>query len=52
MRAYFMRANYKIAIDCLEFEPYRDCLHILHREGLIGSIQAGPDRRIKKLPVP
>lgn len=52
MRAYFSQARYEIAIDCLEFEPYRDCLQIIQREGFIGSIRAGPDRKVKKLPCP
>lgn len=50
MRAYFGQARYEAAIDCLEFEPYRDCLQIIQREGLIGEIRSGAARKIKKLP--
>jgi predicted RNA-binding protein len=52
MRAFFGKAHYEAVVDCLEFEPYRDCLQIIRREGLIGEIRAGPDRRVKKLPRP
>jgi hypothetical protein len=52
MRAFFTRARYHQVVDCLEFEPYRDCLRIIQREGLIGAIREGPARRIKKLPAP
>jgi hypothetical protein len=52
MRAFFNRVPYAVVIDCLEFEPYRDCLRIIQREGLVGAIEAGPDRKIKKLPQP
>jgi len=52
MRAYFAKARYDSLVDCLEFEPYRDCLRIIQREGLVGSIQHGPDRKVKKLPIP
>lgn len=52
MREYFSRARYDRVIDCLEFEPYRDCLRIIATEGLVGEIQAGPERKIKKLPRP
>lgn len=52
MRAYFATARYDTFIDCLEFEPYRDCLRIVQREDLVGSIQRGPNRKVKKLPSP
>jgi predicted RNA-binding protein len=52
MRDYFGRVRYEVVVDCLEFEPYRDCLRIIHREGLVGEILTGPARRIKKLPRP
>jgi hypothetical protein len=52
MRAFFTRARYAVVVDCLEFEPYRDCLRIIAREGLVGAVEAGPDRKIKKLPQP
>lgn len=52
MRRFFCKARYDIVIDCLEFEPYRDCLRIVRLEGLIGGIVDGPKRRIKKLPIP
>ena len=52
MRGYFRRLRYEQVIDCLEFEPYRDCLRIIHAEGLIGEIQPGPDRKVKILPRP
>ncbi|MGC2782146.1 MAG: DUF5591 domain-containing protein [Bradyrhizobium sp.] len=52
MRAYFCKAPYEFAIDCLEFEPYRDCLRIIQREGLIGEIRPGPMRKVRKLPLP
>lgn len=52
MRAFFTRAPYPIVIDCLEFEPYRDCLRIIQREGLVGAIRLGPRFRIRKLPRP
>jgi hypothetical protein len=52
MRAFFSRVLYDTVIDCLEFEPYRDCVRIIQREGLINSISPGPQRRIRKLPRP
>lgn len=52
MRAFFARAQYARVVDCLEFEPYRDALRIIHREGLVGEIEPGPPRKIKKLPAP
>lgn len=52
MRAYFGRAPYASVVDCLEFEPYRDCLRIIQNEGLIGEIRPGSARKIKKLPQP
>jgi hypothetical protein len=52
MRAYFGQARYDAVVDCLEFEPYSDCLRIIQREGLVGAITPGPERKIKKLPRP
>jgi len=52
MRAYFGRAKYAQVIDCLEFEPYRDCLRIIERERLVGAIVEGPKRNIRRLPLP
>jgi len=52
MRAFFSRARYDQVLDCLEFEPYRDCLRIIQREGLIHKVVKGPARKIKKLSVP
>ncbi len=52
MREFFKLARYDRVVDCLEFEPYRDCLRIIQAEGLVGDIQPGPDRKIKKLPRP
>jgi hypothetical protein len=52
MRGYFRRLRYEQVIDCLEFEPYRDCLRIIYAEGLVGAIQPGPERKVKTLPRP
>jgi hypothetical protein len=52
MRGFFGKVHYDLVFDCLEFEPYRDCLRIVQREGLIGTIADGPSRKIKKLPTP
>jgi predicted RNA-binding protein len=52
MRSYFAPRRYQRVVDCLEFEPYRDCLRIIAREGLVGRIVDGPARRIRKLPRP
>jgi len=52
MRIYFGKARYKSVIDCLEFKPYSDCLQIISREGLVESIEQGPRRRSKTLPMP
>jgi hypothetical protein len=52
MRGYFRRVRYDQVVDCLEFEPYRDCLRIIQREGLVGEITAGPVRKVKRLPQP
>jgi predicted RNA-binding protein len=52
MRSYFGERSYPLVIDCLEFEPYRDCLRILQREGIIEQVLDGPARHIKKLPRP
>lgn len=52
MRGYFRRVRYGQVVDCLEFEPYRDCLRIIQREGLVGEITPGPTRKVKRLPQP
>jgi predicted RNA-binding protein len=52
MRAYFRQNRYRFAVDSLEFEPYRDCVRILHSEGLFERVIDGPPRRIKSLPRP
>ena len=52
MRSYFAARPYSVVVDCLEFEPYRDCLRILGREGLFERILDGPARQTKKLPRP
>lgn len=52
MRRFFLKARYERVVDCLEFEPYRDCLRIVRAEGLIGEVVDGPKRKIKKLPRP
>ena len=52
MRAFFSRARYQQVIDCLEFEPYRDCLRIVERERLVGAIVDGPQRNVRRLPRP
>jgi hypothetical protein len=52
MRVFFRQARYRWVVDCLEFEPYQDCLRIIHQEGLVGAIRAGPTRKVKKLPMP
>jgi len=52
MRSYFRKVRYDQIIDCLEFEPYRDCLRIIHGEGLVGDIRPGPGRKVKALPRP
>jgi hypothetical protein len=38
-REWFGKARYSLVIDCLQFQPYRDILGILQREGLIGDLQ-------------
>jgi len=52
MRRFFIKARYDTVVDCLEFEPYRDCLRIVCREGLVGEVVDGPKRKFKKLPRP
>jgi hypothetical protein len=52
MRAYFQIALYDKVVDCLEFEPYCDCLRIIEREGLVGAVVEGPKRKVRKLPRP
>ncbi len=52
MRGFFEKAKYKMAIDCLEFRPYSDCLQIAAREGLVGSVKVMRVGRAKPLPKP
>lgn len=52
MRAYFARARFEKIIDCLEFKPYSDCLQIVAREGLVGSVESVRCGRAKPLPRP
>jgi hypothetical protein len=52
MRSYFKLARYDEVIDCLEFEPYRDCLRSIEREGLVRAIIDGPRRKVRRLPRP
>ena len=52
MREFFGVVRYECVVDCLEFEPYRDCLRIIKCEGLIGRILEGPARKVKRLPFP
>lgn len=52
MRKYFQKSRYAVVIDCLEFKPYSDCLQIVAREGLVGSVQAILCGRAKALPAP
>lgn len=52
MRLFFRKAKYQMVVDCLDFAPYSDCLAIVQREGMIGSIQLGPRSNIKRLPRP
>lgn len=52
IREFFKARPYEQLIDCLEFQPYSDCLGIVHREGLISGLTLGPKRRAKLLPAP
>ena len=52
MRQFFKKARYSRVIDCLEFQPYSDCLQIVSREGLVDVILPLPCGRVKKLPAP
>ena len=52
MRIFFRKARYTTVIDCLEFKPYSDCLGIVARDGLIGTVRAGRHGRAKSLPQP
>jgi hypothetical protein len=52
MRAYFQRARYSVVIDCLEFKPYSDCLQIIAREGMVGSVRTVRCGRARTLPEP
>jgi uncharacterized protein DUF5591 len=38
-RVWFERARYRLVLDCLQFQPYRDVLRILHRESLIPKLK-------------
>lgn len=46
-RVWFAKARYRLVVDCLQFAPYRDVLHILQRESLIPKLErvAIPGRR-------
>jgi hypothetical protein len=50
MRSFFSTHQYDVVVDCLEFQPYSDCLGVVAREGIIGRINEGPGRRVRKLP--
>jgi hypothetical protein len=52
LRRYFQKAQYARVIDSLEFKPYSDCLQIVQREGLIGSIVPMLCAKRKVLPEP
>jgi hypothetical protein len=52
LRIYFQKARYARVVDCLEFKPYSDCIQIVEREGLIGSIISMPCGKRKLLPTP
>jgi hypothetical protein len=52
MREFFGKLRYDVVMNCLEFEPYRDCLRIVQQEGLIRKLVPGPVRKIKRLPKP
>jgi predicted RNA-binding protein len=52
MRIYFRKARYSLVINCLEFKPYSDCLQIIAREGIVGSVRSGRCGRTKTLPEP
>lgn len=51
-RAFFGRVRYGKVVDCLEFAPYSECLEILAREGAIGPLVRGSERRVRRLPRP
>ena len=52
MRLFFRKVRYDTVIDCLEFRPYSDCLAILSREELLGSLRSAPKGRPRALPEP
>jgi predicted RNA-binding protein len=52
MRVFFSKARYATVVDCLEFQPYSDCLAIVAREGLIRKVCVGRQSRSKRLPRP
>jgi hypothetical protein len=52
VREFFSARRYEKIVDCLEFQPYTDCLEIAQREGLIGCLAPGPRRRRRRLPEP
>jgi len=43
-RRYFVRNQYAMVVDCLEFQPYSDVLSILKRERIIRKLIRGPVR--------
>ena len=47
VRSYFRSKSYACVLDCLQFAPYSDVLHIAEREGVISQVHriAVPDRR-------
>jgi hypothetical protein len=47
VRSYFRGKNYACVLDCLQFAPYSDVLHIAEREGVISQVRriAVPDKR-------
>jgi len=38
-RKLFKNSHYKNAIDCMNFQPYRDLIQILHRENFFDSVE-------------
>ncbi len=38
IRTYFKNNTYKKIYDCLQFEPYSDCIKIVEREGIIKDV--------------
>lgn len=52
MRIFFDKHRYDVVVDCLDFQPYSDCLCVVAREGLIQRVEKGPKIRVRKLPRP